>query len=93
MQSYFIFKFSGGWKYTFLEPSNVSKTIWSSILRSIVKPPDRQNQTGVTDLNFGNLPLRAHKHNIPHSMEILSGKWIGDYTDLICNVDVIIERL
>lgn len=44
------------------------------------------------DFNIGDLPICPHKANIPHSVEILVGKRIGDYADLIRNIDVVIER-
>lgn len=43
------------------------------------------------DFNIGDFPICPHKANIPHSVEILVGKWIGDYADLIRNIDVVIE--
>lgn len=44
------------------------------------------------DFNIGDFPIRPHKANIPHPVEILIGKRIGDYADLICNIDVVIEH-
>ena len=43
------------------------------------------------DFNIGDFPICPHKANIPHSVEILVGKRIGDYADLIRNIDVVVE--
>ena len=62
-------------------------------LLAIVYTSHTQDQPRVLNFDTIDLPFSTHKLNVPHHMEILIGIRIGQYANIICDIDVVVELI
>src|SRR5438067_9495678 len=93
MQGYCICTLAGGWKYTFPDPSNASRSPWRDCLWPVVNTSQTQQQTGTLDFDVSHNPQSPHPLNIANGKEVFVGVRVRHNADRIIHREIVIYTI